>query len=120
MNAMADQLASEVYAAGYDLLSIEQLRHNRWLLVLRTHAGDQILVLAQRRPLILAADVQDLAEILQLRRFALGYLLALDGRFSPEALRTAGELRVPRIQLCAAIPPATPVPAPVNGALETA
>ena len=35
-----------------------------------------------------------------------GMLLALGGRFSPEAQRTALELRHPRIQLCSDLPAA--------------
>jgi hypothetical protein len=118
MNATHAQMLAIARNAGYDPTSVEELRPNRWLITMRAPTGDSILVLAQRRHLILAADVQDLSEILRLRRFPSGYLLAVEGRFSPEALRTARELCTPRILLCVDLPPAGPAPA--NGALERA
>ncbi|NTW03710.1 MAG: hypothetical protein HGA19_20955, partial [Oscillochloris sp.] len=52
-----------------------------------------------------------------LNRVVVGYLLALDGHFSPEAQRTAAELCQPRIVLCGKIPlvEQTPRPAAVLG-----
>ncbi len=118
MNASSAQMVATAREAGYEPLSVEQLRPNRWLLTLRSPDGESILVLAQRRHLILAADVHDLVELLRLRRFKAGYLLAVDGRFSPEALAAARELRHPRVMPCATLPPAGPAPA--AGALERA
>lgn len=120
MNATAAQMAARARDAGYETVSIEQPRANRWLMTLRAPAGAPLLVLAQRRALIIAADVHDLAELLRLRRVGAGCLLALDGRFSPEALRAAQELRAPRVQLCLALPAAAAPIAAAPGALETA
>ncbi|NTW97425.1 MAG: hypothetical protein HGB28_02625 [Oscillochloris sp.] len=103
MDPTATNLSTIVRDAGYQLIRVEQLRLNRWL-ILADSAEGQVLILAQQRPLIGAADVQDLAEQLRLARVSLGYLLALDGRFSPEAQRTAAELRQPQIVLCGRIP----------------
>ncbi len=111
MGAKNAQLLTQVRQAGYETLRVEQPRPNRWLLTLRTPEGGELLAMAQQRPLISAADVQDLAELLRLRRMPSGMLLALGGRFSPEAQRTALELRRPRIQLCVELPAAA------NGAL---
>ncbi len=120
MNAKSAQMAAKAREAGYESVSVEQLRPNRWLLTMRTPAGDPMLVLAQQRPLVVAADVHDLADLLRLRRVSVGLLLALEGRFSPEALRAAHDLRQPRILPCATLPPAGPAQAPSAGALETA
>lgn len=103
MDLTAINLSTIVREAGYQLVRIEQLRANRWLIIADAPDG-RLLILAQQRPLIGASDVQDLAEQLRLARFPLGYLLGLDGRFSPEAQRTAAELRYPRIVLCGKIP----------------
>ncbi|HMQ35333.1 MAG TPA: hypothetical protein PKD53_31780 [Chloroflexaceae bacterium] len=118
MNASSAQMAATAREAGYEPMSVEQLRPNRWLMTLRPPFGEPLLVLAQRRPLVVAADVHDLAELLRLRRVATGYLLAVAGRFSPEALAAAREQRHPRVVLCATLPPAGPAPA--SGALERA
>lgn len=104
MSVTTPQLTAMVREAGYDVISVEQPRPNRWLLQLRTPQGDELLALAQQRALVGAADVQDLAELLRLRRAGAGMLLALGGRFSPEAQRTAHELRHARIQLCTSLP----------------
>lgn len=104
------RLVSQVRKAGYEPLRVEQPRPNRWVLTLRTPAGAEVLALAQERPLVGAADVQDLAELLRLRRVATGYLLALGGRFSAEAHHTAQELRQARILLCSALPSAAGTP----------
>jgi hypothetical protein len=118
MPSTAAQLLTQVGEAGYKLVRIEQLRANRWLLTLESPEG-QVLVMAQQRPLISAADVQDLAEQLRLGRFRSGYLLAIGGRFSPEAQRTAAELRQPRILLCTSLPPAG-APPRISSVLEIA
>ncbi|NTV63871.1 MAG: hypothetical protein HGA65_10080, partial [Oscillochloris sp.] len=76
MDSTATTLSTSVREAGYQVVRIEQLRANRWLLVAGAPDG-RVLILAQRRPLISASDVQDLAEQLRLGRYPLGYLLAL-------------------------------------------
>jgi hypothetical protein len=113
----ATHLSTMVREAGYKLIRIEQLRANRWLLIAESPEG-RVLILAQQRPLINASDVQDLAEQLRLRRVSTGYLLSMGGRFSPEAQRTAAELRHPRIVLCGSLPPLSPPPLP-SSILET-
>jgi hypothetical protein len=102
-------LSTIIREAGYRLIQIEQLRANRWLILAESSEG-MVLILAQQRTLIGASDVQDLAEQLRLRRVGTGYLLAMGGRFSPEAQRTAAELRQPRIVLCGKIPPVGQAP----------
>jgi hypothetical protein len=119
MNATSAQMAARAREAGYETLSVEQPRPNRWLLTLRTPEGETLLVLAQRRPLVVAADVHDLAELLRLRRLPSGFLLAVEGRFSPEALRAAQELRRARLSLGVELPPASQAPVRA-GTLETA
>jgi hypothetical protein len=111
MISAATDLSNQVREAGYQLIRIEQLRVNRWLIMAESAEG-RVLILAQQRPLIGAADVQDLAEQLRLTHNAVGYLLAMGGRFSPEAQRTAAELRHPQIVLCGRIPPAGESPRP--------
>jgi hypothetical protein len=111
METRTTDLPSLVREAGYQLVRLEQLRTNRWLIVADSDDG-RVLILAQQRPLISAADVQDLAEQLRLSRIPIGYLLAMDGRFSPEAQRTAAELRQPQIVLCGKIPPVDQPPRP--------
>jgi hypothetical protein len=109
MTQASTQLSTMVREAGYQLIRIEQLRANRWLLLAESPEG-KVLILAQQRPLISASDVQDLAEQLRLSRVGTGYLLAMGGRFSPEAQRTAAELRQPLIVLCGKLPPADQAP----------
>ncbi|MDW8214707.1 MAG: hypothetical protein RMJ55_14210 [Roseiflexaceae bacterium] len=92
--------------AGYRVMSVEQLRSNRWLLTLSDGDGRTVLVLAQARPLIGSADVQDLWELVRLRNPATGILLAIDGNFSAAAHRTCAELRDRRLHLCTLLPPA--------------
>lgn len=106
MSSPTTQVIAQVRKAGYEVLRVEQPRPNRWVMVLRTPEGCDALALVQRRPLIGAADVHDLAETLRLRRVALGYLLALDGRFTAEAHHAAQEQRHARILLCTALPSA--------------
>jgi hypothetical protein len=97
------QLAKE---AGYQVIAAQQLRTNRWLLELSDGSGAATLALIQARPLIGAADVQDLAELVRLRRPLRGILLAYGGSFSAAAQRTLSELRDDRLRLCTALPPA--------------
>lgn len=84
-------LIAQARTLGYEVVTGEQLRPNRWLLTLRD-AGSLVLVLAQRRPLLSAADVQDLSDIVRLRCAAYGILLAVGGTFSSNAYQTAAEL----------------------------
>ncbi len=116
------ELTRQARAAGYTVVRIEQLRTNRWLLTLTDAQGAPLLVLAQQRPLICAADVQDLADTLSLHRCPTGILLALDGTFSPEARRTATELQRQSIQLCNTLPPSgeSALPQARPAKLETA
>ena len=93
-------------AAGYQVVAVQQLRANRWLLVLSDDVGAATLTLIQARPLISAADVQDLAELVRLRRPSRGILLAYDGVFSPAAQRTLAEMGDERLRLCTTLPPA--------------
>jgi hypothetical protein len=104
-HSTAAALTQQAREAGYTVGRIEQLRTNRWLLTLTDAHGAPWLVLAQQRPLIGAADVQDLADLLSLQRCPNGMLLAVGGTFSPESRRTAAELRRQTIQLCTALPP---------------
>lgn len=98
------ELVHEARQAGYTVSSIEQLRPNRWLLGLNDETGAEIVVLVQARPLISSADVQDLADIVRLRRSARGILLAHGGSFSQGAQRTLLELADDRLRLCTALP----------------
>ncbi|MFN8569485.1 MAG: hypothetical protein U0Z44_18620 [Kouleothrix sp.] len=97
--------------AGYEVIGEQQIRTNRWLLTLRDAEHAELLVLVQARRLVVAADVQDLAELVQLRRASRGILLVYGGTFSPAAQRTLAELPGAPLQLCGALPPAAP-PAP--------
>lgn len=92
--------------AGYRVAVIERLRSNRWLVTLMDGDGHTVLVLAQARPLIGSADVQDLAELVRLRNPTMGILLAIGGVFSASAQHTCAELRDRRLHLCTALPPA--------------
>jgi hypothetical protein len=98
--------------AGYLVLEAEQLRPNRWLLIVTDAAEKRFAVLVQARPLLSAADVQDLADTVRLRRLDGGILLAHGGVFSPAAQRTHQELADSCLRLCTALPPAAkPEPA---------
>ncbi|HWQ14433.1 MAG TPA: hypothetical protein VNL77_16655 [Roseiflexaceae bacterium] len=104
-------LAGQAQQAGYHVVSAEQLRPNRWLLHLLDGDG-AMLVLVQARPLVGAADVQDLAEVVRLRGPRYGILLAYEGAFSPAAQRTLAELGDHRLRLCTALPPASRASSP--------
>jgi hypothetical protein len=93
--------------AGYRVIQAEQLRANRWLLMLQ-YAETTLLVLVQARPLIGATDVQDLADLVALRRAHQGILLAHAGTFSPPAVRTQAEIGGNRLRLVTVLPPAPP------------
>jgi hypothetical protein len=69
-------------------------------------SGATTLVLIQARPLISAADVQDLAELSRLRQPGRAILLAYGGTFSPAAQSTLTEMGDDRLRLCTTLPPA--------------
>jgi hypothetical protein len=113
------ELCALARTAGYEVLEATQLRPNRWSLLLRNPAGTVLLVLAQARPLITAADVQDLADLVRLRPAVHGVLLAIGGAFSPAAQRTFAELANERLHLASSLPPAAGTPLPAGAALQT-
>jgi HPt (histidine-containing phosphotransfer) domain-containing protein len=100
------ELVQMARQAGYHVVGAEQLRSNRWLLILTDDMGDQIALLVQARPLINSADVQDLADTVRLRELDSGILLAYGGSFSAAAQRTHQELADSRLRLCTTLPPA--------------
>jgi hypothetical protein len=99
----AQDLVHMARQAGYHVAAVEHLRPNRWLLTLTDATGATIALLVQARPLVSSADVQDLAEIVQVRSFTRGILLAYGGNFSGHALRTCTELD-DRLRLCTTLP----------------
>ncbi|WP_322814974.1 restriction endonuclease [Chloroflexus sp.] len=107
MKVTVRDAAAHARRLGYHIIAAEQLRDTRCFLVLAEPAGQPFAVLIQRRALITAADVQDFAEMLFLRRLDRGLLIAVDGGFSNEARRTAQELRQAMITLTTDIPPAS-------------
>lgn len=92
--------------AGYSVSAVEQLRANRWLLSMRDATGATIGVLVQKRALLYAADVLDVAEIVRLRGFERGLLWAYGGRFSAAAVQTCQEVGKTDVGLCTMLPPA--------------
>lgn len=111
MDVVAREAAAHARRLGYQVITAEQLRATRCLLVLAEPSGQPFAVLVQRRALITAADVQDFAEILFLRRLTRGLLIAVDGVFSNEARRTAQELRHVSMTLATDLPPASTIAA---------
>lgn len=103
----SEQFVHLAQQAGYRVQQAEQLRANRWLLTL-AHADLTILMLVQARPLVGATDVQDLADLVALRRAHQGILLAHGGSFSPSALRTQAEIGQSRLHLLTSLPTITP------------
>ena len=93
-------------SAGYQIVATQQLRSNRWLLMLVDASGAKTLALIQARLLIGAADVQDLAELTRLRQPGRAILLAYGGTFSSAAQRTLAEMGDDRLRLCTTLPPA--------------
>ena len=93
-------------SAGYQIVATQQLRANRWLFMLSDGIGVTTLTLIQARPLINAADVQDLAELTRLRQPGRSILLAYGGTFSSAAQRTLVEMGDDRLRLCTTLPPA--------------
>jgi len=100
------ELIQMAQSAGYQIVATQQLRSNRWLLMISDGIGATTLVLIQARPLISAADVQDLAELTRLRQPARAILLAYGGTFSAAAQRTLTEMGDERLRLCTTLPPA--------------
>jgi hypothetical protein len=99
-------LVQMAQSAGYQISATQQLRSNRWLFMLSDATGATTLALIQARPLISAADVQDLAELARLRRPGRAILLAYGGAFSPAAQCTLAEMADERLRLCTSLPPA--------------
>jgi hypothetical protein len=99
-------LVQMAQSVGYHIIATQQLRSNRWLLMLSDASGATTLALIQARPLISAADVQDLAELTRLRQPGRAILLAYGGIFSPAAQRTLAEMGDDRLRLCTTLPPA--------------
>jgi hypothetical protein len=99
-------LVQMAQSAGYQIVATQQLRSNRWLFMLVDTNGATTLALIQARPLISAADVQDLAELTRLRQPGRAILLAYGGAFSPAAQRTLTEMADDRLRLCTTLPPA--------------
>lgn len=93
-------LEQEFRQAGYDVLKVEQLRTNRWVLTLRDETKRVILVLVQARLLVSSADVHDLADLVRLRRPDRGVLLAYGGSLSPAAQGALKELNDQRLRFC--------------------
>jgi len=100
------ELVQMAQQAGYQTIEAEQLRPNRWLLIVADTGGSRLAILVQARPLVSSADVQDLTDLVCLRRLDGGILLAYGGSFSPAAHRTHKELANHRLRLCTALPPA--------------
>jgi hypothetical protein len=100
------ELVRMAHQAGYQVSEVEQLRPNRWLLIVIDGADNRFALLVQARPLLSSADVQDLADTVRLRRLDGGILLAYGGVFSPAAQRTHQELADGRLRLCTTLPPA--------------
>ena len=99
-------LVQMAQSAGYQIIATQQLRSNRWLFMLSDSTSATTLALIQARPLISASDVQDLAELMRLRRPGRAILLAYGGTFSPAAQRTLAEMGDERLRLCTTLPPA--------------
>ena len=99
-------LVQMAQSAGYQIIATQQLRSNRWLLMLSDSTSATTLALIQARPLIGASDVQDLAELTRLRRPGRAFLLAYGGAFSSAAQRTLAEMGDERLRLCTTLPPA--------------
>jgi hypothetical protein len=93
-------LVQRVQRAGYEVIAIEQPRSTRWLLTLQDSTGISVILFVQARSVICSSDVQDLAELVRVRRSAQGVLWAYDGDFTPAARRTCDELGESRLTLC--------------------
>jgi hypothetical protein len=52
------------------VIAIEHPRSSRWLLTLRDSTGVSVILIVQVQSVISSSDMQDLAELLRVRRFA--------------------------------------------------
>lgn len=75
-------LVQRVQRAGYDVIAIEHPRSTRWLLTLQDSSGTSVILIVQVRSVISSSDVQDLDELVRVRRSAQGVLWAYDGDFT--------------------------------------
>jgi hypothetical protein len=64
-----------------------------------------MLMIVQAPPLIGSSDVQDLEELVRVRRYAHGLVWAYDGNFSQAASRTCAEFGSTNLTLCTVLPP---------------
>ena len=103
------QLERDARAAGYRILSTERLRANRWLLVADEGEGHQVAILLQLRSLIGESDVQDLADLVRVRRYHSGMLLVGEAAVSAHAERALLEIGDQRLRICATLPAPTVV-----------
>jgi hypothetical protein len=94
------ELVQHVQRAGYAVIAIEHPRSSRWLFTLQDSAGASVILIVQVRSVICSSDVQDLDEMVRVRRFAQGVLWAYDGDFTPAARRTRDELSESCLTLC--------------------
>jgi predicted metal-dependent enzyme (double-stranded beta helix superfamily) len=93
-------LVQRVQRAGYDVIAIEHPRSTRWLLTLQDSTGTSVILIVQAPSVISSSDVQDLDELVRVRRSAHGVLWAYNGDFTPAARRTRDELGESRLTLC--------------------
>ncbi len=93
-------LVLRVQRTGYAVITIEHPRSTRWLLTLQDSAGASVMLIVQVRAVISSSDVQDLAELVRVRRSAYGVLWAYDGDFTSAARRTRDELGESHLTLC--------------------
>jgi hypothetical protein len=90
--------------AGYQVQSIEQLRPNRWLLMLTEPPDRQVVLFVQVRLLVSSGDIQDFAQLAGAPAQRRGILLAYQGTFTPDAPRTAVELSDAHLHFCTTLP----------------
>jgi hypothetical protein len=102
------ELVQCVQRTGYTVITIEHPRSTRWLLTLQDSAGALVILIVQVRSLISSSDVQDLDELVRVRRSAQGFLWAYDGNFTSAAWRTRDELGKSHLILCSTWPMSQP------------
>jgi hypothetical protein len=103
---ISTELVQQAQQAGYRILTVEQPRPSRVILMLTDQSQRTTLIMAQSRALIGSSDVFDLHTLMQLRRPQRAFLFACDGVFSPNAQFTIAELRDDRLRLCTVLTPA--------------
>lgn len=96
----------QIHRAGYQILSVEHTRAGRWLFTVQNHLSGPMLLIVQARSWVGSSDVQDLDEVLRVRRYTRGMLWAYDGRFTQAAWRTCAELGAESLTLCTELPAA--------------